>query len=343
MIKYTLSSQLSGKFDEKRTILLDVSVITVGEALGHGVLIDTKTLSNIFDLTKNGSVKAYWRHSPEPDRLGEELGMFSGFHIESATGQLKASLRIFDSFKKNFSARWDYLQEYVEKFPGEIGFSIHFSGDAVWILDPDGVEVSTETQREQPANAVNEMPSVRVYDMHSADLVSSPAANTGGMFSAVTELLDTKQRLTGSLSEATTQLEASAKTLTARDQQLAELTANHEAAVKSLDNARAEFAAKQVEFETLRGELDGKISELSATISTLTADIDQRKQEAEAKDSAHKAEIAELNQRLISFGAIPQNIYQTPIDHRATLAAIKDPVRKSLYWQQHKNAILASQ
>lgn len=340
-MKYNFSAALSGKLDKVKGTIRDVSIITEGPALGHGVEIDTRTLSGIFDLTKGQVVKAYWKHSGpfDSDRLGEEVGLFSAFHI--AGNQLKSHFQVLEAFRKTYPERWEYLTELVEKAPKEFGVSIHFEGDAVWALD-DGSEVPADTAR--PANALGEMPRVRVHKLLSADFVGSPAANAGGMFQQgkITELLDSKQKLTGELSALAASIAAAGESLKTKEAALADVTGKFEVASKTLETERAAFATKETEFSALKLALETKVSELTGQLSTLTADVEARTKAAELREKEFNAQLEAMNKTLISFGAVPRNIYSEVIDHAATFAGIKDPADKTRYWNKHKAEILAS-
>src|SRR6185312_11897382 len=68
--------------------LQDVSILTVGEAKGHGVLVDEQTVQDFMKLSIGKTIPAYLTHEgaqdPETgqakDRLGKEIGFFSGFY-----------------------------------------------------------------------------------------------------------------------------------------------------------------------------------------------------------------------------------------------------------------------
>ena len=343
MIKYTFSANLSGKLDEAKVTIRDVSIITEGPARGHVASIDTKTLSGIFELTKGQVVKAYWTHGGmfSGDRLGEEVGLFSVFHLDTATKQLKANFQVLEAFRKTYAARYDYLFELADKAGQNFGVSIHFEGEAVWVLDT-GAEVSADGAK--PANALGEMPVVRVGKVLSADFVSDPAANAGGMFAQgkLTELLDLKQKLSGELAELVAKLTATDEQAKAKDAANAELAGKLATADKSLADERAAFGVKESEFTAQKTALDAKVAELNATVAALAGDAEARKTELATKENEFKAQLEAMNKSLISFGAVPVNIYSEVIDHKATFAAITDPAEKTRYFKRHKDALLAA-
>ena len=173
-----------GQIDAEKGVLRDVSLMTEGEALGHGVWCDTKTLQSVFALAQKSPVKAYLTHGDffQPDRLGDEVGLFSGLYIEG--NQLKAKqFSFFKSFKDGENKKYNALMELASADASMFGVSLSFSGKLAWVLE-DGSDVATDGDDEMPMNAVRDMPSVRVTRVYSADFVSDPAANPNGLFDA---------------------------------------------------------------------------------------------------------------------------------------------------------------
>lgn len=172
-----------GQIDAEKGTLRDVSLMTEGEALGHGVWCDQKTLQSVFALAQKSPVKAYLTHGDffQPDRLGDEVGLFSGLYIEG--NQLKAKqFTFFKSFITSEKKKYEALMELAQADASLFGVSISFSGKLAWVM-PDGSEVPAEDD-EMPEGALNSMPSVRVTRIYSADFVSDPAANPNGLFDA---------------------------------------------------------------------------------------------------------------------------------------------------------------
>lgn len=172
-----------GQIDADKGVLRDVSLMTEGEALGHGCWCDTKTLQSVFALAQKSPVKAYLTHGSffEPDRLGDEIGLYSGLYIDGT--QLKAKqFTFFKSFREGEPKKYSALMELAQADASLFGVSLSFSGNLVWVL-ADGSEVPAEDD-DMPDGAVRDMPSVRVTRVYSADMVSDPAANPNGLFDA---------------------------------------------------------------------------------------------------------------------------------------------------------------
>lgn len=345
MIRFNLSSVFAGKFDAAKGTVKDISVITEGEALGHGMMIDTKTLTSVWDLMKGKVTKSYWKHAGwnEGDRLGEEFGLLSSPYIDTATKQLKANFQVLEAFRSTYPERWAYFSELVVKAPKELGLSIHFGGNTVWVLD-DGSEIPADGER--PSNALGQMPFVRAVELHSADLVSRPAANKGGLFEQgikETELLDNKQALTTELATLATSVAAAGEQLKAKDATISELNGKLTEALTSVKDSLAAFKAKEEELAALKTERDAKVKELSEGLATATTALESAKAEAVTKEATYNAQLAAMNKTLLNFGAVPINLYSEVIDHKATLAAIENPADKRRYWEAHKSEILGFQ
>lgn len=173
-----------GQIDAEKGKLADVSLMTEGEALGHGVWCDQKTLQSVFALAQKSPVKAYLTHGDffQPDRLGDEVGLFSGLYIEG--NQLKAKqFTFFKSFITSEKQKYEALMELAQADASLFGVSLSFSGRLVWVMS-DGSEIPCGDDDEIPEGAMNAMPSVRVTRIYSADFVSDPAANPNGLFDA---------------------------------------------------------------------------------------------------------------------------------------------------------------
>jgi len=183
--EFRLSARAAlGAIDSAKGFFKDVSLMTEGEALGHGCFCDTKTLQGVFGLAQKSPVKAYLTHGSmfEADRLGQEVGLFSGIYIEAK--QVKAKqFTFFKSFKEgtDTAAKYAALMDLAEADPSLFGVSLSFSGSLVWSM-PDGAEM--EFSEDRPEGCEMEMPSVRVGRIYSADFVGDPAANPSGLFDA---------------------------------------------------------------------------------------------------------------------------------------------------------------
>lgn len=170
-----LASKLGTVTDDGLT---DVSVLTIGEAKGHGIFIDETTLRQFITLTLGKSVKGYLRHAGWEDRTGKEIAVFSGFYLDTEAGSVRARrcefLRAFRaSVIPEEQRAFQTIMEMARKAPESFGLSIVFDGDPVVKL-ADGSEMPADPA--DPKLADMQL-FARITKVNSIDFVDSPAAN----------------------------------------------------------------------------------------------------------------------------------------------------------------------
>lgn len=170
-----------GNVNRKAGTIEGISILSIGEARGHGMMISEKTLEAAIVLLIGKSLPAYLSHSgAHGDRLLTEAGYFSGFYRDR--DQIRArQFTALDTFKKYEREKYDRLFEIAEKAPATFGVSIVFEGQLFWEMR-DGSEESIEIGLDAPENSRFEIPTVRPLTITSADFVDTPAAN-GALFS----------------------------------------------------------------------------------------------------------------------------------------------------------------
>ena len=140
-----------------------ISVITAGPALGHGMIIDADTLEQVVQAGNDlGQVKVLSDHSSSVSNI---IGYLENFTLDG--GRVRADLTLFESHEG-----FAYFSELIVTLPGQIGFSISFSG--VPRMAEDGTQLAD------------------VSTLYSVDLVTTPAANPTGVYSA---RVDTRKSL----------------------------------------------------------------------------------------------------------------------------------------------------
>jgi len=141
--------------DTLNGLISSVSVISVGPALGHGMIIDRVTLQQVKACAEKytGGLKVKLNHSGKVDAI---VGFLNAFRISQDGRKLLADFHILDNTPYR-----SYIFEIAKKMPESFGLSIAFSGLA---------EV-----REGVTYA-------RCSEIYSADVVDQPAANPGGLF-----------------------------------------------------------------------------------------------------------------------------------------------------------------
>jgi hypothetical protein len=133
--------------------LLNVSILTIGEAKGHNLLIDQKSLEQALEVANSMKrIKVTMGHGAEVSGI---LGYIDGFRIEGE--RLMGDLTLFNTNEAQF------VQHLAQVLPEGFGLSLTFSG------------VPEEIAGDRFA---------RVTEIYDISVVSTPAANPAGMFSA---------------------------------------------------------------------------------------------------------------------------------------------------------------
>jgi hypothetical protein len=142
-------------------IIEGVSVISVGEAKGHGLFVDARTLREVKACAETyaGGVKVNLDHGAG---IKDIIGFVDNFRIIGE--KLVADLNLLQN-----AERRDYVLEIAEKLPDTFGISIAFSGP---VREIDGKRFAS------------------CEELYSADLVQTPAANPTGLFSFEAKRVD---------------------------------------------------------------------------------------------------------------------------------------------------------
>lgn len=148
-------SASAGVIDADEGVIRGVSLITKGPALGHGVMIDEKTLEQVKSAAEQyaGGLKVKLNHS---GGAGDIVGFIDNLRIRGE--KLLGDLHLLES-----SQHRAYILEIAERIPDTFGLSIAFSGPSEKSADGH-----TTLQR--------------CSEIYSVDLVSEPAANPDGFF-----------------------------------------------------------------------------------------------------------------------------------------------------------------
>lgn len=146
----------AGQIDEQSGIIRGVSLITEGPALGHGVMVDAKTLQQVKTAAEayDGGLKVKLDHN---SGAGDIVGFIDNLRIDGP--KLLGDLHLLEN-----SPHRAYILEIASKIPDTFGLSIAFSGPS-----EIGADKKTILQR--------------CSEIYSVDIVSEPAANPTGFFS----------------------------------------------------------------------------------------------------------------------------------------------------------------
>ena len=231
---------LTGDIDAAAATIKNVSVITAGEARGHGMQIDEKTLLQVKAAaeTYSGGLKVKTDHY---SGFNEIVGALKNFTIDG--DQLRADLFLL----KNHDATARII-EMAELMPDTFGLSISFSGDH----EEDG-----------------DTTFARCSEIYSADLVDTPAANPTGLFSAKVDsmktVMDEKQiadAIAAALAPVIEEMAALSAKLSALEVDDKEMTE---------DKPEEMTDDKEMKEHDMTAKLSAELSELKALVSNFGA------------------------------------------------------------------------
>ena len=150
------STATGSSVDHKEGMLRGVSVITEGDAKGHALQIDAKTLEQVKACAETyaDGLRVKMDHYTGIDAM---VGVLKNFTIDGA--QLRADMTLIKAHS-DFAK----IMEMAETMPGAFGLSIAFSG-----APEGGYDGATLF--------------ARCTEIYSCDIVDIPAANPTGLFS----------------------------------------------------------------------------------------------------------------------------------------------------------------
>jgi hypothetical protein len=175
------------KIDHDKRVIFGVSCAQAVEALGHGMILDTKTLDQLVELgngAKGGrGVKSRYTHPGlSSDGMGKYLGRLRNWR--RVGDRALADLHLSEMASKSPDGDLgSYVLGMAQEDPESFGLSVSISISRVWVLE-GGVEIPWRSGEKPPEGATTDKPIVRVKELHACDVVDEPAANRDGLFSS---------------------------------------------------------------------------------------------------------------------------------------------------------------
>jgi len=165
-----VSRGIKDKIDRKNNVIHGYSVISTGEAMGHGVMIDETTLEQVNDLgnaAKKGLKSRFGHPNMSHSAFGTFLGRSKDFRIDG--DRVRADLHVdetaFNSPKGNLGK---YVLDLAESDPDAFGASVVIEMEEVYILNEDGTRKTDKEGNEL-------LPLARVKTLYASDIVDEPA------------------------------------------------------------------------------------------------------------------------------------------------------------------------
>lgn len=238
--------------DAEAGTIAGVAVITEGPALGHTdygtglpIYADATTLAEVLACASQfeGGLKVKMTHGGD---AADIVGVLRNFRIDGAV--LRAD---FQSLKT--TPHRDYIFEIAETLPHAFGLSIAFTGER---------------------EIVGEQAMARCAEIYSADLVSEPAANPNGLFTALPR--DAQKPKTNHLSKMD-------------PNEINDLLAKLSEQVDEIGSRLSKL--ESTDEPKMLAEEDEEIAEIAETVETVDS---ESKDEDEELASDDKEDIAEL-------------------------------------------------
>lgn len=365
------STATGSAVDHAAGMLRGVSVITEGEAKGHSLQIDAKTLEQVKACaeTYSDGLRVKMDHFTGIDAM---VGVLKNFSIDGA--QLRADMHLLKSHSD-----FEKIMEMAETMPGAFGLSIAFSGA------PEGGEDDTTRF-------------ARCTEIYSCDIVDIPAANPTGLFSepmktapeskiedealaTVTITVTTPEDAAKEAAEAAeeeaeeTPADEAAESPEEQAKEQADGTEQHDPEMPAAETPAAEDDDED-EKKTKAPMLDAIVSDvarfaaaqsvLTAELATVRADIatkesvianlSQKLADQTTELSIARADLAAYDQKHTQLNALHASLKKvlglmpatnipdvavidqarTPEDYRKEYAAIQDPTQRAEFYQANE-------
>ncbi len=271
----------------------DVCILTEGEAQGHGVLVDGKTIDGFMAGSLGKTIPAYLTHQGAiddtgrpADRLGKEIGMFSGFYRDGNKVRAR-NFQFLESFIQAEPKTHATLVEMAQKFADKLGISPVVAHLRAWVMG-DGTEVTAKDGK-RPLGAMLSLPSMRIGSIKSCDFVQQPAANLGLFEARVDDN-------TNNMATETVLLSVHTSALAVKDGEIATLSQQHKDAIAALEakhrTDEAILQAKANDAVALAAKLTESEKNMSAALAAKAKEADEAAKYDMRKAGAPALEIA---------------------------------------------------
>jgi hypothetical protein len=296
-----------GSIDAEKGLIRGISVITVGPVAGHEFYADSETLKTVMASAKEyNGLKVKLNHGSD---VGSIVGYLDSFRIDG--DQLRADFHLLQS-----SDHSNYVLELASTVPEQVGMSIAFSFESEKV---EGLP----------------FPAVRCIEIYSCDLVDSPAANAGGLFST-------------KMSE-----EAKTPEIPAAANEKADEPPTIDSRLAAVEAALAAFTVKLTELSGLAslstqiGAIETVVNGFSKTVEENKTAFEKRLETQAAEFTAQLKDANILASRKLAATGLPAGKAPSAesgekiLDFQAALMGFKDPLEQQAFYEKHKDRIHA--
>lgn len=222
--------QTGAVVDRDSLAIRGVTAMNIGEALGHYVWADSKTLDMTVEILRGKKLNSRFGHpAMSENSVGKKVGYGVNWRREGSS--VRHDLQLMDAARKSPVYGQDpveYILSMAETEPDQIGESFVVRHELAWLMadgtdaeylyydddTPDGYPEHDENDpSRRPYNAVYPYPSIRPQAFYFVDIVNEGALTHGGLFQAgVAELFaGTSSQFTSDMFELIDQLVAAYK------------------------------------------------------------------------------------------------------------------------------------
>lgn len=192
-----LAYSQSMRTDTANRAIFNICAMQVGEAIGHGKLADTTTLSMAAALgNAGGRIGKVWSRFGHPEMsenaTGRKVGYAANFRLSGdkllCDLHLSEAAKLSPVFERDPA---DYLLHVANHAPEEMGMSAVLWVQLVWRFADGSEEECSEDwyygmaeESDRPAGAINHLPLMRPVAFDYLDVVNEGALTPNGMFAA---------------------------------------------------------------------------------------------------------------------------------------------------------------
>ena len=190
----------SHRVDRTTNTIYGVTAMNVGEALGHYVWADQKTLQMTVDILRGKKLRSRLGHpAMSENSVGKKMGYGINWRLEGDS--VRHDLQLMEAARLSpvyGSDPVEYILSMAENEPEEIGESFVVRHDLAWLME-DGTDTKylywyektpkdypdhdDESEDRRPLGAVYPYPSIRPLAFYYIDVVNEGALTHNGMFS----------------------------------------------------------------------------------------------------------------------------------------------------------------
>lgn len=274
--------------DQGAGIIRGASLVTQGEALGHGMWLDNEFISQVNEALANNpkGIKARFTH---PGLSADGLGTFMG-RAKNPSISGDRVIADFHFAKSAHNTPDGDLAEYLMGLAGEdpesfaisIVFKPDFGAEDRFVAENEDEDGNFRSPDE---NNIDDLPHARLADLRAADFVDEPAANPDGLFHRGHEIAEEADRLC-SYALGLTKEKPAIRLLSADVDRIAAFAArfldSHGLEIKE----QSSMASEKKEAEALgRDDIQGMIAEslkpISEQLSAITATLAKQPEKKE--------------------------------------------------------------